>query len=102
MLFTKPRKNYSQKDYCMISIGQDIHLKRPIGSYLPRSYVVFNYPKTAKREVAIMLLLQSKPMYTQDIAKAIGDSYYSVAESLTILRKDHLIRKECRWYLEEM
>ena len=86
----------------MTGIGHGIHPNRSMSHYLRRCYTPFNHPKTAQRECAIMLLLKSKPMYGKDIAQVIGCSYYSVSQTLTALKKAHLIRKERRWYLEEM
>jgi len=86
----------------MINIGQDIHVTRSMSHNQQRTYVVFNHPKTAQRECAIMLLLQKTPMYEKDIAKAIGASCRNTYETLTELRKAQLVRKDVRWYLVRM
>ena len=83
----------------MVAIGKDIHVTRSMSHHQQRQYDIFNHPIGAQRECSVMLLLQSKPMHTNEIASALGDSSHTISQCLTTLRKAQLVRKHIRWYL---
>lgn len=84
----------------MSNIGEGIRPTRSMSHNQQRQHVVYDHPKTARREVAIMRLLRSGPLYTFEISATLGDTY--VSESLTALKKIGLIGKYRRWYLMEI